>query len=392
VASADAAPAEIHVRGVIGSYFNSETYSMSDTEEDVLNELNQIPAGKKINLRINSPGGNTQLALGIYNAFARRSADITTYNDGFACSAASVLFAVGSRRISPPSSVIMIHGASSGMEGNEQDAEKFIDMLRTCNSAMAACYAKAAGGTAQEWLEKMKQETWMTGEQAIQCGMATHSADDIQLDADAADGDPEARALIATFKNIPKNLRSRFVTAKAPAIPPVPTTQPTTKSMKKIIDALAAAGFTVAADANEDTLALIISRDIAPVRAELQRLKDATKARITALIESAVKDKVIAESRKAGLTAFALSGQDGEAEVLAQLAELREAKAAASGRGARPVPRGEGEGETIESLLNAQSDAISGNDPQLLAEINSKLAVKRGRQDLFKPVEYQRHN
>jgi len=92
------------------------------------------------------------------------------------------------------------------------------------------------------------------------------------------------------------------------------------------------------------------------------------------------------------LTAFALSGQDGEAEVLAQLAELREAKAAASGRGARPVPRGEGEGETIESLLNAQSDAISGNDPQLLAEINSKLAVKRGRQDLFKPVEYQRHN
>ena len=48
VASADAAPAEIHVRGVIGSYYNSETYSISDTEEDVLNEYNQVLWKQKI--------------------------------------------------------------------------------------------------------------------------------------------------------------------------------------------------------------------------------------------------------------------------------------------------------------------------------------------------------
>lgn len=377
------APAEISIRGTVGSYYNSETYSMSDTEEDVLSELGKIPAGKKINVRINSLGGNFALALGCYNAMSRRSADITTFNEGFACSAGSILFAVGSRRVSPPSSVVMVHCAAGGMEGNAADARKYAETLDACDKAMAAIYAKAAGGTPEEWLEKMKSETWMTGTEAVTAKLATDSGDeDIQMDSEP---DADAKQVVSTFKNIPKNLQPLLVKAQAKVIPPMPPTNTNINTMKKVIDALVAAGFTVQADANEDAVAMIISRDVAPIKSEIQKHIEARKTRVTAAIETAIAEKILSESRKTGLLALGSASAEGEAEIMAQIADIRAAKVT-SQRGAKPVPHGGDSGETIESLLAEQAEAVSSNDAEALAAVNAKLAEKRGRKDLFAPA------
>jgi ATP-dependent Clp protease, protease subunit len=400
VANADnSKPAEISIRGVIGRYFDPETYSMSDTEEDVLNELNQIPVGKKINVRINSPGGNVGLTLGCFNALARRSADITTFNEGYACSSASVLMLAGSRRVSPKSSLMMIHCASNDCIGNAADMRKNADTLDAHDKVMAALYAKAAGGTPEDWMKKMQDETWMTGEEAVANGLATSDDGEIQMD----DGEPDAecKRIVATFKNIPENLRSRLaVRAQAvgnPPTPPTPQPQPKVKSMKKITAALVAAGL-ITASTEEQTEDSLLPQ-INAVLAENKRLKTenegfvtARKNRVTAALDLAVTDKVIADTRKAGLLALGTATAEGENEVLAQLAELREAKAMKAPRGAAPVPRAQGGGEadTIESLLEEQAEAMKGTDGDLLASINAKLAEKRGRKDLFKAAEERR--
>lgn len=387
-------PAEISVRGLVGSYYDAETYSPTDTEEDVLNALKKIPSGKKINLRINSLGGNFGLALGCYNALARRSADITTYNEGFACSAGSVLFAVGSRRVSPASSVVMVHRAAGGVEGNSDDVRKYAEALDACSTAMAACYAKATGDTPQQWMDKMKAETWMSGEQAVASGLATDTGgEDISMEDDSDMG-AESRLIVATFKNIPQNLRSRLtVTAQAPAQLPTPPTnqQPTKiKSMKNIIAALVATGITgLAADADETAVlphitALIGERNA--LKTESTAQATARKTRITALVDAAVTEKTIVEAQKAGLITLGSGSPEGETSAMAILADIRALKTAPAARGARPVPRGEGEGDSIESLLEDQKDAIAAGDGEKMAEINAKLAEKRGRKDLFSPV------
>lgn len=386
-------PAEIVIRGVIGSYFDDETWSISDTEEDVLNELNQIPAGKKINVRINSVGGDVGLTLGCYNALARRTADVTTYNEGYACSAASVLMLAGSRRVSPKSSIWMIHCASNYCGGNAAASRKNAEMLDVHDQTLAAIYAKAAGGTPGEWMKKMEAETWMTGEQALECKLATSDeGDTLPMDDDMGEPEAQARqAIVSTFKNVPENLRSRiFVKAQAAVIPPpAVNNQPKKTNMKSIITALVAAGFSIPAETTDETLilpaimALITART--SLTAEVAAVTKARLTRITDLVTAAVTDKTIVEARKAGLINLGSATAEGETEVMAFIGDLRAAKVTGGPRGARPVPRGENEPDTRETLLADQAEAIAAGDSDRLAVINVKLREQRGHGKMFTP-------
>ena len=390
---------EIGVRGIIGQYFDAETFSMSDTEQDVLNELNQIPAGKKINVRVNSIGGVVQYGLGIYNALARRKGDVTTYNDGFACSAAAIVMLAGDRRVCPPASMMMIHNASGGGEGTAKDMRTIADCLDTIDDVQASTLAMVSGKkTKAEFAAMLAATTWMTGEQAVECGLATECAGEVEDDEPDATTAKAELELAGHYKNAPKNLLERLnAKAQAATPPPTPQPQPKVKSMKKITAALVAAGL-ITASTEEQTEDSLLPQ-INAVLAENKRLKTeneshvtARKNRVTAALDLAVTDKVIAETRKAGLLGLGTATAEGETEVLAQLAELREAKAVKAPRGAAPVPRAQGGGEadTIESLLEEQAEAMKGTDGDLLASINAKLAEKRGRKDLFKPADERR--
>jgi ATP-dependent protease ClpP protease subunit len=396
-ANADSpAPAEISIRGVIGRYIDAEMYSVSDTEEDVLNELNKIPKEKKINVRINSPGGDVGLALGCYNALARRAQDITTFNDGYACSSAAILMLAGSRRISPTGSIWMIHCASSETSGNAADKRKDAEMLDTHDKVMSGLLAKTAGGTPDEWFKKMQAETWMTGEEAVEMKLA-HEAPDIAIESGGGEPDAEFQRVVRSFKHIPDNLRSRFLVSATAEVPP-PTQeqkqQPTkVKSMKQIITALVTAGYVIPADADENQVLPHITALLAErtsLKTENQGHLDARKLRVTGLLDTAVTDKIILPARKDSLLALGTANAAGESEVFAQIFELRAAKLASGGhRGAPPVPHGGGGsgGDTIESLLEEQTEAAKANDGDRLAAINGKLRELRGRKDLFKPAE-----
>ena len=385
-------PAEMSIRGVIGEEFDMETWSTKSTEDEVLNELSQIPKGKKIHVKINSPGGDVGIALGCYNAIASRYDDVTTQNCGYACSAASILRLAGKNRLSPTSCNWMIHCGSCMSYGNAEDHQKTLNMCNSIDKTMAAIYCKASGvGTPEEWLEKMKAETWFTGEEACEAGLGTSAEGD--TDSPEIEMSAAAKKVIATFKHIPKNLQARFSVSATAGNPPPNNNQQTKKtSMKLIIAALVASGFPCAEDASEQTIATTLQSGFGSIKAERDGFKTqldgvaaTRKNRVTEAVEKAVTDKIVAEGRKASMIATGSATPEGETVILDQIVDLREAKASFRGRGANPVPRGNGnaEGDTIESLLEEQAEAISANNTEELAAINGRLAKARKREPLF---------
>jgi ATP-dependent protease ClpP protease subunit len=161
------------VRGIIGQYFDAETFSMSDTEQDVLNELNQIPAGKKINVRLNSEGGSVKEGLGIYNAFKERAADITCHITGYALSIASVFPLGAGKVVSPKSAIWMMHKAWSWNQGNADDMRQAADMLDTHDQTLADIYAEATGKPVADILAAMEKDV---RDQKRGCGQAAQRA------------------------------------------------------------------------------------------------------------------------------------------------------------------------------------------------------------------------
>ena len=64
----------------------------------IVNQLKELDVDT-INVHINSYGGDVSEGLAIYNVLREHKAQIVTICDGFACSAASVVFMAGDRRV-----------------------------------------------------------------------------------------------------------------------------------------------------------------------------------------------------------------------------------------------------------------------------------------------------
>lgn len=133
------------------------------------------PAVTRINVFINSYGGEVAEGLAIYNALRRHPAEVVTYCDGFACSAASVIFMAGSKRVMNNSSLLMIHNAWSSARGNAKDMRKAADDLDIITGASINAYLDNCGGKIEQekLVELMDAETWLTPEDAITYGFAT---------------------------------------------------------------------------------------------------------------------------------------------------------------------------------------------------------------------------
>lgn len=391
-------PAEISIRGIIGLRMNDD-WSITDVETEVLNELAQIPKDKKIHVFINSKGGDHGMSLGIHNALRRRAGNVTTFNEGYACSGGALVLCAGDHVICPAASVTMIHMAACADYGNADDKIKTAYFLKVCDETQVAILSKRMGKTKEETLALLKAETFMSGEKAKELGMCDETSGEIaaEEDLDEAEARQELE-VISQFRNPPqaiKDLRSRLLVKAQAANPPPTNQQPTkVKTMKKIIAALVALGFPCAEDANEDAVASLITTGVGAVKTESSALKAenekhiaSRKARVTALIDAAFADKIIAEGRKAGMLAFGTASAEGETEVTAQLGDLRKAHADRTPRGSQPAPRA---GEAAATEVDVQIEGIvaqmDGKDTT--AEQRGALAASslklRGLDSLFK--------
>jgi len=161
--------ADVYIYGDIVSW----PWLESDvTSYSLAKELEGLEADR-INVYINSYGGEVAEGLAIYNALRRHKAEVKTVCDGVACSAASVVFMAGDEREMSNASLLMIHNAWTLTAGDPNELRKEADDLETINAATIQAYLNHVSISEDELKKMLDDETWISAADALEMGFAT---------------------------------------------------------------------------------------------------------------------------------------------------------------------------------------------------------------------------
>ncbi|MGV7585238.1 head maturation protease, ClpP-related [Mycobacterium kansasii] len=141
---------------------------------DFRNELQALGDDiETINLHIHSRGGNVYEAVAIMNTLRQHPARVVTTVDSVAASAAGFI-AVGAsdELIIAENAELMAHLPWALVVGDAADMRKQADRLDQIGKNIASIFAERAGGTADEWMQVLTDETWWSAQEAVDAGIA----------------------------------------------------------------------------------------------------------------------------------------------------------------------------------------------------------------------------
>lgn len=131
-----------------------------------------------INVYINSYGGEVAEALAIYSQLKRHPATVNTYCDGFACSAATIIFAAGDNRTVGSIALLMIHNCMSYVGyANSEELRKAAEDNDKINQSSINAYMQITNLSEDEIKNLMDNETWLTAQECLEYGFATEIAE-----------------------------------------------------------------------------------------------------------------------------------------------------------------------------------------------------------------------
>ena len=134
-----------------------------------------------VSIRINSPGGDVFAARAMAQAIREHGGKVTAHVDGYAASAASFVTSVADETVMAPGSMLMIHKAWSIALGNADDFMATASLLEKIDGTIAETYVAAAtkrGKEGADFEALMAAETWLTGAEAVEVGLADSIAED----------------------------------------------------------------------------------------------------------------------------------------------------------------------------------------------------------------------
>jgi ATP-dependent Clp protease protease subunit len=157
---------------------------------------------KRINARINSPGGSVFDGVAIFNALKNHDGGVTTFIDGLAASIASIIALAGDRIVMADNAMMMIHNPSSFSFGEAKDLRKDADILDQIKETLINAYVTKTGKQRDAVASDMDKETWFTASEAKAYGLVTEVTESMKMAACV----DEAIANIFGFRNAPSGV------------------------------------------------------------------------------------------------------------------------------------------------------------------------------------------
>jgi len=139
-----------------------------------LRHLQRMDPAAEITLYINSPGGEVQSGLALYDVMRGLSCPIRTVCLGAAASMAAVLFAAGGQRDILPHGKIMIHDPllSDGVGGSALRVQDISKRLLKTREETCSILAECTGKSLREIYKYTAKDTYFSAEEAVKFGLA----------------------------------------------------------------------------------------------------------------------------------------------------------------------------------------------------------------------------
>lgn len=154
--------ADIYLYDEIGYGVNAQNF---------VNELNYLANSLEvpvINVRINSPGGSVMDGMGIFAAIQNSKAEVNTYIDGIAASAAGFIAMAGKKRYMASHGLLMMHNVSGGYSSDPVEQEKINNAINAMELSIATILSNNSGLSLEDVKVKMNQETWINANEALE--------------------------------------------------------------------------------------------------------------------------------------------------------------------------------------------------------------------------------
>lgn len=157
---------------IYGPIFPDKMFDDEVGAKEFAEDLKAMGDVTEIELHINSPGGNVFAAQAIYSQLKNHKAAVSVYIDGIAASAASIIAMAGDNIYIPTNAMIMVHNPLTIAIGDAAEMKKIAEMLDKVRDSIIAAYRTKTGKDEAELKELMDNETWMTGQEAVELGFA----------------------------------------------------------------------------------------------------------------------------------------------------------------------------------------------------------------------------
>lgn len=145
--------------------------------------------GDKLDVEINSPGGDVMAGIGIYNMLrnwaSKEGRTLTTRVTGVAASIASIIALAGDKREMPENTFAMTHQVSNVMFGayTADELRATADMNDKITGSLRNIYVNRMGVDEAKATELMSKDTWLTASEAKDMNFATDLIDGITATA-----------------------------------------------------------------------------------------------------------------------------------------------------------------------------------------------------------------
>lgn len=207
--------ATIDIEGTIGL---SEEWQFENPESRVATyerfkeSVSQIAdiENARIVVNIRSTGGDVNDAILIYEALRATGAQVTTCCYGYTASAATIVAQAASPgcRLVAPSSLYLIHNSLCSTEGNAEELQAEVEMLRQTDGRLAEIYASRSGRTVEQIAALMGENggrgRWLSPAETIEAGLADGLIPESRNAAPQSDsvGERARRGILALLKSI----------------------------------------------------------------------------------------------------------------------------------------------------------------------------------------------
>ena len=149
-------------------------------EENVRNFINEIknlieknPESTSLTIYISSSGGNVDIAVELFNFLKLLDCTVRTVNVSCVNSAAIIIFAAGTERISLPCSSFYVHSVSKHLNGNytADDLLREAKEMTANTDKVVTILANISNKNKSYWKRLMKKGCLLTSQKAKELGL-----------------------------------------------------------------------------------------------------------------------------------------------------------------------------------------------------------------------------